>query len=86
MFARINKQNNDFDLGAIVFYTLLTILTATLIAISIGTTIFVIYVAEYFNLTTITSDFLNNQIVRKMSFYSVVGWITITWMYNYFTN
>tara|TARA_R100000479_G_C6241716_1_gene149040 strand:- start:166 stop:438 length:273 start_codon:yes stop_codon:yes gene_type:complete len=89
MFAAKNKLKTNFDLGNIVFYTLLAILTATLIAMSIGTTIFVIYVAEYFNLIIITSDFLNNQIVRKISFYSIiisVGYSVIKWIYNYWYN
>lgn len=89
MFARINKQNNSFDLGDIVIYTLATIIVATYIAMQIGSTLFFLYVAEYFNLIVITNDLLNNQIVRDISFYSFiisVGCTIIKWIYNYWYN
>lgn len=91
MFAIKNKLKPNFDVGELLITTLLIAIGAfvivSAITLSIGTTIFVVYVAEYFDLLVITSEILNNQTVRKISFYSIiitVGYSIIKWIYNYF--
>ena len=90
MFAIKNKLKPNFDIGELLIITLIVTIgifvIVSAITLSIGTTLFVVYVAEYFDLIVITSEILNNQIVRKISFYSIVitvGWTIIKWIYNY---